>query len=217
MDERRWQRLWQALGLVPPPLVFETLVEQYSDPARAYHNSAHIDFCLHQLDDVSTHLAEPHLVEMAIWFHDAIYEARAADNEARSAAWAVEVLRTAGAEPHQTQRVRELILATSHTQPAHAGDMALLLDIDLAILGQAPPQFDQYEAAIRQEYAWVPLGRYLDGRSQVLQRFLARPRIYTSPHFYRLYEQQARANLARSLANLARQSPYGDKQNQHGT
>ncbi len=203
MDERRWQRLWQALGLVPPPLVLETLVEKYSEPARAYHNSAHIDFCLHQLDDVSTHLAEPHLVEMAIWFHDAIYEARAADNEARSAAWAVEVLRTAGAEPHQTQRVRELILATSHTQPATDADMALLLDIDLAILGQAAAQFDQYETAIRQEYAWVPLERYISGRGQVLQSFLERPRIYTSPHFYRRYEEPARANLARALADLA--------------
>lgn len=203
MDEQRWQQLWQALDLRPPLLVFEALQASYAEPQRAYHNSEHIRFCLQQLDEVRTQLTEPWLVELALWFHDAIYDPQATDNEARSAAWAMDVLQQADATPRWAQRIHELILATTHTHPASDADMALLLDIDLAILGQPTDKFDLYEVAIRQEYAWVPLDRYVVGRSQVLQNFLNRPQIYTSPYFHQRYEQQARDNLARSLSNLA--------------
>jgi predicted metal-dependent HD superfamily phosphohydrolase len=48
--------------------------------------------------------------------------------------------------------VRDLILATRHDVSPPAGDAALLVDVDLAILGSPVERFDEYEHQVRQEY-----------------------------------------------------------------
>jgi predicted metal-dependent HD superfamily phosphohydrolase len=198
----RWHLQWQRLGLDPPPGLWAELVAHYAESDRAYHNLHHIEFCLGQFDEVRGLAVQPAIVEAAIWFHDAIYDPQRADNEEQSAAWAASVLAGAGAEPNIAQRVADLILATKHVRPPTDDDMALLLDIDLAILGQPPALFEQYEQVIRQEYNWVGEGSYRSGRVAILQRFLDRKRIYATEPLYLRYEQQARANLTRSIDRL---------------
>jgi predicted metal-dependent HD superfamily phosphohydrolase len=51
-------------------------------------------------------------------------------------------------------------------------DAKLLLDIDLAILGQDSARFNEYEQQIKQEYAWVADEAFKQGRGQVLTSFL---------------------------------------------
>ena len=99
----------------------------------------------------------------------------------------------------------DLILATKHNRPV-SGDAALLVDIDLAILGKPADEFDRYDAAIRQEYAWVSEEAYRAGRSKVLQSFLDRTTIYQTEFFRNLYEAQARTNLQRVLHILSKES-----------
>jgi predicted metal-dependent HD superfamily phosphohydrolase len=148
-------------------------------------------------------LAErPAEVELALWFHDAIYDTRAADSEERSAAWARASLARADAEPAVAERVAALVLATEHAVHVARGDAALLVDVDLSILGAAPARFDEYEAQVRREYAWVPEPGFRAARAEILAGFLARPRIFTTEHFFGRLETPARANLARSLARL---------------
>ena len=91
--------------------------------------------------------------------------------------------------------------ARSH-DPVFGRDAALLLDIDLAILGAAPARFDEYERQVRAEYAHVAEADFRAGRARVLAGFLARPRLYATEAFHGALEQRARANLARSLATL---------------
>jgi predicted metal-dependent HD superfamily phosphohydrolase len=50
--------------------------------------------------------------------------------------------------------VRDLILATRHDVSPPGGDAALLVDVDLAILGSPAERFDEYERQVRQEYSW---------------------------------------------------------------
>ena len=99
-----------------------------------------------------------------------------------------------------------LIMATQHHAVAEDPDTRLLVDIDLAILGQPAHIFDVYEQQIRQEYAWVPQEAFRQGRTRILRVFLHRSSIYATAHFRPCYEEQARINIARSLRALEQQA-----------
>ncbi len=180
---------------------FEQLSPIYTSPDRAYHNLAHIQACLAEFEAVRSLASNPTAMQTAIWFHDVIYDTHAHDNEERSADFAREQLQLAGADEALINTVVELILATKHNQPV-SGDAALLVDIDLAILGKPADEFDRYDAAIRQEYAWVSEEAYRAGRSKVLQSFLDRETIYQTEFFRNRYEVQARLNLQQALLRL---------------
>lgn len=168
------------------------LRERYAEPHRRYHTLEHIEHCLAEFAD-ARHLAEnPEDVELALWFHDAVYDTRRHDNEERSAAWLLELRPDA-------KRAADLILATKHHR-ASTPDEALLVDVDLAILGQSEERFGLYERRIREEYAWVPEPIFRQKRAEILQGFLARPFIYGTEFFRARYETAARRNLQRSLA-----------------
>jgi predicted metal-dependent HD superfamily phosphohydrolase len=93
-------------------------------------------------------------------------------------------------------------MATQHQAGAAGGDAALMLDIDLSILGRVPEVFDRYEANIRQEYQWVPEADFRSGRLRILERFLRRAAVFQTAAFQARYEAQAWANLTRSISAL---------------
>lgn len=180
---------------------FNQLIPIYSSPDRAYHNLAHIQACLTEFEAVRSLANDPIAMQTAIYFHDVVYDTHAHDNEERSADFAREQLQKSGADETLISTVVELILATKHNQPV-SGDAALLVDIDLAILGKPADEFDRYDAAIRQEYAWVSEEAYRAGRSKILQSFLDRPSIYQTDYFRNQYEVHARLNLQHALLRL---------------
>lgn len=199
----RWNADWANLGTSPPgERTLADLLARYAEPHRAYHTVQHLEECFAHLDACRELAERPGEVAIALWFHDAIYDSHATDNEARSAAWAEEVVAAAGGGSDTSARVRDLVLATRHLEPPASGDPALLVDIDLAILGADAERFDEYEAQIRREYSWVPETTYRATRAGLLAGFLARPRIYSTPRFADQFETTARANLQRSLARL---------------
>lgn len=198
-----WQRLWRELGADPVPNgLYNQLVAAYSEPHRRYHTLQHLRACLAHLDAAATLAQHPAEVELALWFHDAVYDPRCADNEERSAEWAWRSILGAGCGEEVAQRVQRLVLATRGHAASDDPDTRLLLDIDLAILGTAPARFDDYEAQIRAEYAHVPEAQFRLRRSEVLAAFLARPRIYLTAAFHDALEHRARENLRRSLEAL---------------
>jgi predicted metal-dependent HD superfamily phosphohydrolase len=198
-----WQRLWRELGADPVPLgLYNQLVAAYSEAHRRYHTLQHLRACLVHLDAAATLAQRPAEVELALWFHDAVYDPRCADNEERSAEWAWRSILAAGCEEEIAQRVQDMVLATQGHDASDDPDTRLLLDIDLAILGAAPARFDEYEAQIRAEYAHVAEPQFRAGRAQVLAAFLARPRIYLTSAFHDALEHRARENIGRSLAAL---------------
>jgi predicted metal-dependent HD superfamily phosphohydrolase len=145
---------------------------------------------------------EPAAVEAALWFHDAVYDPRSATNEEDSAAAASECLSEAGVARPTVDFVRQLVLCTKTHEPAGVPNAAVLIDIDLAILGQPSARFWEYEQAIRAEYAWVPTATFAQKRSEILTRFLRRPAIFQTAAFRARYESTARANLDASVARL---------------
>jgi predicted metal-dependent HD superfamily phosphohydrolase len=197
-----WHQIEAELGLVFDPSTLPALIRAYAEPQRHYHNHQHLHECLalwQQTRDASQQAAE---VALALWFHDAIYDPMAKDNEQRSADWTGRELANAGATAELADRVQGLILATCHTAAVAQGDAQWLVDIDLAILGADAERFDEYERQIRAEYRWVPGPLYRSKRREVLAAFHARPQLYATAELAERFETQARRNLAMALARL---------------
>ena len=179
------------------------MIGRYRDAARAYHTVRHLEECLAQLDQVRRRVRRPDEVEAALWFHDAVYDPRAADNEERSADLADKLLAPAGVATEHLAEIRRLVLATGHRGARDPqDDAAAITDIDLTILGAERSRFDEYEAEIRREYAFVPEDQFRRRRREILEAFLARPAIYATPWFHERFEAAARENLRRSIAAL---------------
>jgi predicted metal-dependent HD superfamily phosphohydrolase len=198
----RWRELCHLLGVEADEREYQRLIGSWRSFGRYYHTLTHLEACLCELDVVRDCARRPAEVEFALWFHDAVYRSWRHDNESRSADWAARVLGAGGVEPSIAARVRDAVLATAHRSDAVMGDAALVVDIDLSILGQAPQVYDGFERSVRREYWWVPSGRFRSARGAVLRGFLERPRIYHHAAMRERYEAQARRNLGRALALL---------------
>lgn len=192
----RWQQTWQALHLPTPPEPAQgALLARYREPQRHYHTLQHLAECFAAFDRLRDRASHPGEIELALWYHDAVYDPQRRDNEALSAALAADCLRRAGAGETVIRRVHDLIMATSTHQAGDDPDCAILLDVDLAILGAAPQRFAEYEWQIRAEYAHVPDDAYRTGRARVLAGFARRQPLYLTALFQALYEAQARHNM----------------------
>ena len=181
---------------------------RYREPHRAYHTQTHIDAMLTGLQELGSAVSQVDMVELAIWYHDAIYDPAATDNEACSAALLMSEL--AGlAEPMILGQAEALVRWTAdHQLPPHIPadlrqDASLFLDLDMAVLGADPPTFDAYESGIAAEY--VPVHgrlRFVAGRIQFLQNLLKQPSLFHTDTFHRRYDQSARDNIQRALTSL---------------
>ena len=183
--------------------MFNALVAGYAEPHRKYHTLQHLSECLAAFDQarhLAAHAAE---VEMALWFHDAVYDVKRSDNEEQSARWAESALLAAGVPAPVAERVSLLVLATRHTAEPVLPDEQLLVDVDLGILGAGQARFAEYERQIREEYAFVPALLFRHKRKAILRSFLQRSRIYSTPHFFVALEQTARRNLQRAIGMSA--------------
>lgn len=179
-------------------LTFTDLVAQYSAPDRFYHNLEHIQHVLQTAELLQEKTRNAFAVKLAAWLHDVIYDSKASDNEERSADYARQLC--AALVLPDADAVASLILKTKTHLAENDTDAQVLIDADLAILGAGLADYRVYATRIRREYAWVPDADYRAGRRQVLEKFLARPRIF---HHLGHLEQPARRNLGAEIAELA--------------
>lgn len=199
----QWNDVWQALNIRTVPLsVFDELIKAYSSPERFYHNLTHIEDCLSIFDQTRSLAAHPEEVELAIWFHDAVYDTERSDNEQKSAEWSEAVIKQVGLGSAIAKRVSYSILATRHNQEVKDSDAQLMVDVDLSILGREPNGFWQYEKNIRKEYAWVPDQLFRQKRTEILSGFLENQHIYYHQKYREMFEEKARLNLKQAIARL---------------
>lgn len=181
---------------------YKALMQAYATPPRAYHNLVHIGQCLSELDPVSAQALNPVALQVAVWFHDAVYDPHSDRNEQESAWLAHDFADKIGLSVATREKIIMLILSTK-THSMHIDkDVQLLSDIDLSILGQPEDAFWDYERKIRIEYEFVPDAEYRDGRAKILKEFFDRPTVYFTDHFRKKYEAQAKRNLDKSIERL---------------
>lgn len=176
----------------------------YCEPHRHYHDQRHLDECLGEIDDVDGLTErERRLLKWAILWHDSVYEPGRRNNEQRSAGLALSELSRCGVPEDDAAEVARLILLTER-HDADPGDRlgALMVSIDLAILGSAPDRYREYAADVRREYSHVPEQLWRTGRALVLKRLLDCDPLFPDPDFRARLESQARRNIEAELKSL---------------
>ena len=180
----------------------ENLIARYSEPHRRYHTTKHLVHVLTMLDQ----LADDHdvfLVQLAAWFHDAVYAVPPGQvsNEEASARLALRELSRVGLEQEDLNQIARLVrLTETHVPGPRDPEGELLCDADLAILASDPADYAAYLAAVRQEYAQVPEEDFLAGRLAVLTELADREIFRTSKG--RQLAGAAQANLAAEISAL---------------
>ena len=181
--------------------LYRIVVERYSEPQRSYHTLGHIYHCLTQLDG-ARHLAEdPDAMELAIWFHDIVYETAAGDNELRSARLFDSLLGPHMA-PERAARVHRLIRDTEHPIEPEDNDGRLMVDIDLSSLALPWEDFMRDTQAVCRELSHVSEAQLAEGKCNFFKQLLSRSSIYLTTHFRERLEAQARANIERHMRDL---------------
>ena len=177
---------------------------KYTTKNRHYHNLSHIFNMLKQLDETQTKIKDLDSLKFAIWYHDIIYKSTNKNNEEKSALFALNRLKKIDFNLKRAQNVQELILSTKkHTIiKTQNNDNAVLLDLDLSILGTDWNTYKKYISNIRKEYKIYPNFMYNPGRKKMLNHFLERETLYFTEHNKEQYEAQARENLNREIKLL---------------
>ncbi len=218
---KSWGDLWSRLGVDDPAVAKagEVLVARYEEPQRFYHNRIHLEDVLAKLDFAKTaleksgevaHLSTPEkqrmydIVELSLWYHDAVYDPRSKDNEALSRDLFLEDAKKFSLPEDVQREVAGLIDLTAHHKDAKTLTERVMTDCDLAILGAPPAEFKKYDTNIRKEYAHIPAAIFNPRRVKVLSGFLNQPEIFKTSAFRAAFEASARKNLGDATASPIR-------------
>lgn len=201
-----------AVGAEPASLATAgQVLERYAEPHRHYHDLTHLAEVLGALRVLTAEADLPVPVVCAAYWHDAVYDPRADDNEQRSADLAAAELSRLGLVPQVVEEVVRLVLLTvSHDPVPEDRHGALLSDADLAVLAAEPHRYERYAAGVRREYAHVGPLAFREGRAVVLRELLERPHLYATPEGRRRWEDAARGNLRAELSRLTDGSAAAD-------
>ena len=198
-----WRRCAGSADSVAADKVQDDLRRRLGGADRRFHNLHHIHDCLRRFDEVASLLSDPDAVEVALWFHDAVYTPSDPDNERLSAELFLALAK--GADPVFRRRVCALILATRHQTEPRSNDRRFIEDIDLAGFGASWEEFMREGDLLREEFAAQPNDEYYNGQVGFLARLKRRPWFFATDYFRGRYELQAQANVDRLLALRARQ------------
>ena len=177
--------------------IYRDLVTRYSEKHRSYHNLEHIDRLLRIEAECGI---TDDAVELATWFHDVIYDPKGEHNERKSADYFLSQFD--GYVWYEfLSEVERLILATDPTKARRGTNREdFMIDVDLSILGTESTEYQSYTEAVREEYSFVPEQDFREGRSKILNSFLAN-KIFATEHFEK-FEAQARSNITQELERL---------------
>jgi predicted metal-dependent HD superfamily phosphohydrolase len=200
--EVAWQR-----HVTTDRMLLDRLLARHREKHRRYHTAAHVAWVIRHVDELASVEPIDHLDEVvaAAFYHDAVYEPTYPANERASARLAQRDLTSIGWDADAIERVASMIEATEHgtiESGGVTGDTAVLLDADLAVLGADPAGYSTYVTGVRAEYRHVTDDEWRTGRAEVLEGFLERPTIYSTPTAHDRWETRARANLTSELASL---------------
>lgn len=198
--EMRWDALMSHLNPSPSILSVDHIIEAYSASYRFYHNIDHIFEMLDSFDSIK-HLVEyPIDMELAIFYHDFIYDPKNSHNEESSV---ISMAIYTGLNYSKYARARNLILATRHIPGADlSNDEKWIVDLDLMIFGVNREDFYKYCNAIRDEYSHVDEETYRYERKKFLLGMINRENIYNTQYMRYKFGRAAVENINWAIKEL---------------
>ena len=208
LDRQRFFDIWSRCGGgEEKACIFDEIETHYLEPHRYYHTTAHIVFCLDELDKVfskfspSEAVLQQDAVELSIWFHDIVFEIPGVNNEQKSAEYFLEV--SDGRLCNDLRnRVHDAIIATTHKSTPDSFESQLTVDIDLAGLAQSWPEFFVDSRNVRTEFSHLSDKEFNVGQGKFMKSLLDRASIYSTEYFLSSHEATARQNVARLIDKL---------------
>ena len=203
-DRKRFERLWERCIGEGAGAAFAELDALYREPHRRYHTPAHVEHCLRLFDLAADRMDEPDAVEMALWFHDAIYDVPTDRNELRSAE--LFAARAGGrGEERFRSKVYRLIMVTAHSEPPATLDESFIVDVDLSSFGLPWEEFLRDSIAVREEFPHVPDAEFYPRQRKFLESLVSRPTFCFTEFFRDRHETRARENVERIFARVEAQ------------
>ena len=203
--QSRFDNLCRQLGVSSEDLIGwrQKLFDQYNQSNRYYHNLVHIYNFIKVFEQHPTVIRQPLWFEVAIWWHDAIYDAQRKDNEQKSAQWAVDCWGDY-LEEEALAYIKLLIDSTEKHLPLEDNiDVYYFLDMDLSVLATESTTYITYTNYIAKEYQlYYPKLLYKMGRKKAMRQFFNRSRLYYTSFFYENYENQAKSNIKLELKTI---------------
>jgi len=178
--------------------IWASLFGHFAEAHRHYHDDKHMTHCLTELDAAHLLMDSADVVEMALWFHDAIYNPGAPDNEQRSADL-FEHFARGSLNSDFIEEVRGAILDTTHQRLPTATNARYVVDIDLSSFGLPWQAFMADSHALRKEQKHLSDEEFFPKKCAFLHSLLARTSIYSTDYFRDRYEAVARSNISRYL------------------
>eukprot|EP01119_Soliformovum_irregulare_P024809 TRINITY_DN8991_c0_g1_i1.p1 TRINITY_DN8991_c0_g1~~TRINITY_DN8991_c0_g1_i1.p1 ORF type:complete len:214 (+),score=35.68 TRINITY_DN8991_c0_g1_i1:424-1065(+) len=201
----RWNSIVKLTSPEKQQRWFDKIIQHYAEPQRFYHTHTHIEELLGYCEEYKSDLVDPTVCEMAVWFHDVIYDPKRPDNEEKSAEMFLEFSQDWNESSERIAKVQHYIERTKdHKHDGSDKDLAFFLDFDVAILGRPPKVYQEYAANIRKEYIHVPWKDYQTGRTAVLKKLMAGG-IFSTSAFKESMEAQAISNMEAEILHLQNQ------------
>lgn len=196
--------------------IAEEVIQKYREPHRHYHGLAHIKHCLWELDQIPENLLETsgpqatnrlgsrREIELAIWFHDVIYDPRSKSNEHDSAKYFISKLASSVvSDQTHVASVSHMIELSNHRHPVNdkTSALAYFLDIDMAILGRPTIHYNEYAQNVRLEYEHVPQLVYSHYRKKFLNSVFKHGAFQTE-WFQEKYKETSISNMKAEFKEL---------------
>ena len=205
MDRDRFEALLMrccvdGAGTVEAGPIFDEVSGRYREPHRRYHTPQHIHHCLEQFDLAADLLDDRDAVEMALWFHDVVWEAQAAPgvNEQESADLFVKRLGDSLDEGFR-DAVYRLVMVTVYPSDPATSDQGYMVDIDLSSFGLPWEEFRRDSQAVRDELPHLTDEEFFPKQHRFLRMLLGRDRFFVTDFFAERYERTVRDNIERLL------------------
>jgi len=171
---------------------------------RHYHTLRHVismlenikDFKLGSFNDTSK-------LELAIWFHDIIYDATSNNNEELSANQFSLFAEVIGLDEKIIKEVYWMIRVTTHKGTPQTRLEDIICDLDLREFANDRQKLNTIE--VRREFSHLSNEEWKFGRTMFVQSMLNKEFIYHTDEYRRLLEDTARNNLQKELDTLTQQ------------